>query len=78
MSRDTNKSGKQQANEPKMVCNFIIDFNHSILLQVNTDLFTLTYGALISDLLGDLESAEEVNRQLDKIGYNMFVLIIVI
>jgi len=25
MSRDANKSGKQQANEPKMVFNFVID-----------------------------------------------------
>lgn len=35
------------------------------------ELFTLTYGALVLDLIRDFESADEVNRQLDKIGYNM-------
>ncbi|CAK5099806.1 unnamed protein product [Meloidogyne enterolobii] len=39
--------------------------------MVSSELFILTYGALVNDLISDLESPEEVNRQLDKIGYNM-------
>uniref|UniRef100_A0A915D304 Trafficking protein particle complex subunit n=1 Tax=Ditylenchus dipsaci TaxID=166011 RepID=A0A915D304_9BILA len=39
--------------------------------MMSGELFTLTYGALVLDLCKDLESAEDVNRQLDKIGYNM-------
>ena len=42
---------------------------------MNAELFTLTYGALVVDLLRDLESEEEVNIQLEKIGYNMGVRI---
>uniref|UniRef100_A0A915LQA6 FF domain-containing protein n=1 Tax=Meloidogyne javanica TaxID=6303 RepID=A0A915LQA6_MELJA len=38
--------------------------------MVSSELFILTYGALVNDLISDLESPEEVNRQLDKIGYN--------
>jgi hypothetical protein len=38
---------------------------------MNADLFTLTYGALVMDVIRDREQPEEVNRQLDKIGYNM-------
>ncbi len=38
---------------------------------MSNELFTLTYGALVLDLLRDYESAEEVSNQLDKIGYNM-------
>uniref|UniRef100_A0A7E4W3H7 Trafficking protein particle complex subunit n=1 Tax=Panagrellus redivivus TaxID=6233 RepID=A0A7E4W3H7_PANRE len=40
---------------------------------MNAELFTLTYGALVVDLLKDLESEEEVNIQLQKIGYNIGV-----
>lgn len=35
------------------------------------ELFTLTYSALVLDLIRDYESVDDVNRQLDKIGYNM-------
>lgn len=38
---------------------------------MNAELFTLTYGALVVDLLRDLESEEEVNIQLENIGYSM-------
>lgn len=42
----------------------------------NSELFTLTYGALVSQLLKDYESPEDVNRQLDRMGYNIGVRII--
>lgn len=48
---------------------------YDFLLQ-NSELFTLTYGALVSQLLRDYENAEDVNRQLDRMGYNIGVRII--
>jgi hypothetical protein len=32
----------------------------------NAELFTLTYGAIVRQLLTDLEEVEEVNKQLDQ------------
>ncbi|KAK3424189.1 hypothetical protein EUGRSUZ_F00980 [Eucalyptus grandis] len=37
----------------------------------NAELFTLTYGAIVRQLLTDLEDVEEVNKQLDQMGYNI-------
>jgi len=34
--------------------------------KVNAELFTLTYGALVVQLIKDYEDYAEVNRQLDK------------
>ncbi|KFD57243.1 hypothetical protein M513_01754, partial [Trichuris suis] len=34
--------------------------------KVNSELFSMTYGALVVQLLDDFESDEEVNSQLDK------------
>ncbi|XP_039833792.1 trafficking protein particle complex subunit 3-like isoform X2 [Panicum virgatum] len=39
--------------------------------RVNAELFTLTYGAVVRQLLTDLEEVEEVNKQLDQMGYNI-------
>ncbi|TYJ53989.1 hypothetical protein B9479_005395 [Cryptococcus floricola] len=39
--------------------------------KVNAELFTLTYGALVVQLIRDYEDYEEVNKQLDKMGYNI-------
>uniref|UniRef100_A0A8C1BX31 Trafficking protein particle complex subunit n=1 Tax=Cyprinus carpio carpio TaxID=630221 RepID=A0A8C1BX31_CYPCA len=36
-------------------------------LKHNSELFTLTYGALVTQLCKDYENDEEVNKQLDKI-----------
>lgn len=35
------------------------------------ELFSLTYGALVLELIKDLENPDDVNQQLDKIGYNI-------
>jgi len=32
----------------------------------NAELFTLTYGAIVRQLLTDLEEVDEVNKQLDQ------------
>ncbi|KAJ0103444.1 hypothetical protein Patl1_04313 [Pistacia atlantica] len=44
--------------------------------RVNAELFTLTYGATVRQLLTDLEEVEEVNKQLDQMGYNMGIRLI--
>lgn len=44
--------------------------SHSVLIQ-NAELFTLTYGALVVQLIHDYEDYTEVNTQLDKMGYNI-------
>ena len=37
-----------------------------IVLFQSQELFTLTYGALVAQLVKDYESDEDVNKQLDK------------
>lgn len=59
----------------------MVKFYYSILTKrliksQNSELFTLTYGALVSQLLRDYENAEDVNRQLDRMGYNIGVRLI--
>ncbi|XP_065206880.1 trafficking protein particle complex subunit 3 [Planococcus citri] len=44
--------------------------------KVNAELFTLTYGALVTRLLKDYENVDDVNKQLERIGYNMGVRLI--
>jgi len=41
--------------------------------KTSLELFTLTYGAFVAQLVKDYESVDEVNKQLDQIGYNMGV-----
>ena len=44
--------------------------------KVNAELFTLTYGAVVTQLVKDYEDVDEVNRQLDTMGYNIGMRII--
>lgn len=44
--------------------------------KVSGELFTLTYGAMVAQLVKDYEQDEEVNKQLDKMGYNIGVRLI--
>lgn len=46
------------------------------LFPQNSELLTLTYGALVTQMLRDFENLEEVNKQLERIGYNMGVRLI--
>ncbi|KAJ3059920.1 transport protein particle 22 kDa subunit [Podochytrium sp. JEL0797] len=39
--------------------------------KINAELFTLTYGSMVAQLVKDYEDYNEVNVQLDKMGYNM-------
>jgi len=44
--------------------------------KVNAELLTLTYGSLVVQLLRDLGSAEAVNAQLERMGYNIGVRLV--
>lgn len=46
-----------------------ICIRYSSWIVQNAELFTLTYGAIVRQLLTDLEEVEEVNKQLDQM-YN--------
>ncbi|KAI8621652.1 trafficking protein particle complex subunit 3 [Chytriomyces sp. MP71] len=39
--------------------------------KINGELFALTYGSLVAQLVKDYEEYAEVNAQLDKMGYNI-------
>ena len=42
--------------------------------KANTELFALTYGSLITELIKDYDNdIEEINKQLDRIGYSIGV-----
>jgi len=44
--------------------------------RLNSELFTLTYGSLITQLIKDYESTEAVNKQLERLGYNIGIRLI--
>ncbi|CEG40581.1 Transport protein particle (TRAPP) complex subunit [Plasmopara halstedii] len=44
--------------------------------KVNGELFALTYGALVTQLIKDFEDLKIVNEQLDKMGYNIGVRLV--
>lgn len=49
-----------------------IDANRTRVDKVNAELVTLTYGTIVSQLCHDYDSDyPEVNKQLDKMGYNI-------
>ncbi|KAI8341403.1 NO signaling/Golgi transport ligand-binding domain-containing protein [Chlamydoabsidia padenii] len=39
--------------------------------KINAELFTLTYGSMLIQLVKDYEDYNEVNKQLEKMGYNI-------
>mmetsp|Transcript_32217 Transcript_32217/g.91391 ORF Transcript_32217/g.91391 Transcript_32217/m.91391 type:complete len:181 (+) Transcript_32217:293-835(+) len=39
--------------------------------RINTEIFTLTYGSVVRQLITDLEDVNEVNKELEKMGYNI-------
>ncbi|XP_015906462.1 trafficking protein particle complex subunit 3 [Parasteatoda tepidariorum] len=44
--------------------------------KVSSELFALTYGSLISQILKDYESDDDVNKQLERMGHNIGVRIV--
>lgn len=51
-------------------------YNFQYLYFQNSELFTLTYGSLVTQLLKDYENVEDVNKQLERMGYNIGVRLI--
>uniref|UniRef100_A0A7S1CY18 Trafficking protein particle complex subunit n=1 Tax=Cyclophora tenuis TaxID=216820 RepID=A0A7S1CY18_CYCTE len=41
--------------------------------KANAELFALTYGTLVTELVRDYETTEEINEQLEKMGYSIGV-----
>ncbi|QQP56595.1 Trafficking protein particle complex subunit [Caligus rogercresseyi] len=41
--------------------------------KVSGELFSLTYGSLVAQILKDYENVDDVNKQLEKMGYNIGV-----
>ncbi|KAF2074348.1 hypothetical protein CYY_004324 [Polysphondylium violaceum] len=44
--------------------------------KINSELFTLTYGALVTQLIKDYEDIEQVNIKLEQMGYNIGIRLI--
>ncbi|KAK9817214.1 hypothetical protein WJX72_011175 [[Myrmecia] bisecta] len=44
--------------------------------SINAELIVLTYGALVRQLVSDLENVASVNKQLDTMGYNIGIRLI--
>ncbi|CAG8593830.1 941_t:CDS:2 [Cetraspora pellucida] len=44
--------------------------------KINAELFTLTYGSVVAQLVKDYEDYQEVNKQLEKMGYNIGIRLI--
>ena len=42
-----------------------------LTIEQNAELFAMTYGALVVQLIQDYEDYGEVNKQLEKMGYNI-------
>jgi hypothetical protein len=51
------------------------DFSKNVE-KINSRLLTLTYGSLIVRLIKDYEKPEEINDQLEKMGYNIGIRLI--
>lgn len=46
------------------------------LEQINAEVFSLTYGSIVRQLISDFEDLEEVNKQLDQMGYNIGIRLV--
>lgn len=53
----------------KLMESWVNSYDNWFWIVQNAELFTLTYGAIVRQLLTDLEEVEEVNEQLDQM-YN--------
>eukprot|EP00775_Hariotina_reticulata_P014297 gene14297-24_t len=57
---------------------FALDVPDSLALadDNNAEIFTLTYGSIVRQLIADFEDLDEVNKQLEKMGYNIGVRLV--
>ncbi|KAK4879850.1 hypothetical protein RN001_007996 [Aquatica leii] len=44
--------------------------------KVNSELVTLTYGSLVAQMIKDIENPDDVNKQLERLGYNMGIRLV--
>ena len=44
--------------------------------KISSELFSLTYGALVVQILKDYENVDKANNELDKIGYNIGIRLV--
>ena len=44
--------------------------------KINSELFSLTYGAIVTQLLKDYEEVDATSAQLEKMGYNIGVRLV--
>ncbi|KAF5291708.1 hypothetical protein FQR65_LT11401 [Abscondita terminalis] len=44
--------------------------------KVNSELVTLTYGSLVAQMVKDIENPDDVNKQLERLGYNMGIRLV--
>ncbi|CAH1110770.1 unnamed protein product [Psylliodes chrysocephalus] len=44
--------------------------------KVNSELVTLTYGALVAQMIKDMDNVDDVSKQLERLGYNMGIRLI--
>jgi uncharacterized protein YjaZ len=44
--------------------------------KINAEIFVLTYGAIVTQLIKDFEDLEKVNEQLELMGYNIGIRLI--
>ena len=58
-------TGAEESGKASGVCHAYFFFKRPSSLQ-SGELFSLTYGALVAQLVKDYESDDEINKQLDK------------
>ncbi|KAJ9505575.1 hypothetical protein QJQ45_008517 [Haematococcus lacustris] len=52
--------------------------HRALLLSItqSSEIFTLMYGSIVRQLIADLEDLDEVNKQLEKMGYNIGIRLV--
>jgi dissimilatory sulfite reductase (desulfoviridin) alpha/beta subunit len=59
-----------------LIVHSLIEKEYCYSLKQNGEFFALTYGAMVMQLIKDYEDIDDVNKQLEKMGYNIGVRLI--
>lgn len=70
----TPQSSNQATNKANLVR--IADTIWSRMPRVNAELFSLTYGSLVQQIIRDYEEVPMINQQLEKLGHNIGIRLI--
>ena len=65
------QNGKDCMLDNSLVFSRLRRSQNSLVNPQNAELFAMTYGALVVQLIQDYEDYAEVNKQLEKMGYNI-------